>query len=135
MHILKVGDDADPPIVLLYGCGSLAQKMPASFRKTGLHIAAPDRPGCGFSNPLPQGQRGLLAQSLWLEEVAGALGFGSLTITGHPIGCAATIPLAQRRPDLVSCLVLIAPFGRPTPEQATVLLCLAVAPGTGSVLQ
>ncbi|MVA37412.1 alpha/beta fold hydrolase [Agrobacterium vitis] len=133
VHILRVGDDADPPIVLLHGCGSLAQEVLAPFRKTGLHIVAPDRPGYGFSDPLPVGQRGPFAQSLWIEELASALGFGRLTIAGHSISCAPAILLAQRRPDLVRSLVLIAPFCRPTPEQAMLLLRLAVAPGIGGV--
>lgn len=133
MHLLKVGDDADPPIVLLHGCGSLAQEVLAPFRNAGLRIVAPDRPGYGFSDTLPQGQRGPLAQSIWLEELADALGFRSLTIAGHSIGCAPAILLAQRRPDLVKSLVLIAPFCRPTPEQAMVLLRLAVTPGIGGV--
>ena len=133
VHLLKIDNDADPPIVLLHGCGSLAQEVLAPFRKTGLHIVTPDRPGYGFSDPLPQGQRGPLGQSRWLEEFVDALGFGSLTIVGHSIGCAPAILLAQRRPDLVKSLVLIAPFCRPTPEQAMVLLRLAVTPGIGGV--
>jgi len=88
VHLLKVGDDADPPIVLLHGCGSIAQEALAPFRKTGLHIVAPDWPGYGFSDPLPQGQRGPLAQSIWLEKLADALGFRSLT--------SPAIPLAAR---------------------------------------
>ncbi|MFP3547474.1 alpha/beta hydrolase [Rhizobium sp. SIMBA_035] len=133
VHLLEERDSAGPPVLLLHGCGSLAQEVLAPFRNAGLHIVAPDRPGYGFSDPLPQGQRGPLAQSQWLEELADALGFGSLTIAGHSIGCAPAILLAQRRPDLVRSLVLIAPFCRPTPEQAMVLLRLAVAPGIGGV--
>ena len=133
VHLLKVGDDACPPIALLHGCGSLGQEVLAPFRNAGLHIVAPDRPGYGFSDPLPQGQRGPLAQSIWLEELADALGLGSLTIAGHSIGCAPAILLSQRRPELVRSLVLIAPFCRPTPEQAILLLRLAVAPGIGGV--
>jgi pimeloyl-ACP methyl ester carboxylesterase len=133
VHVMKVGDDAGPPIVLLHGCGSLAQEVLAPFRNAGLDIVAPDRPGYGFSDPLPQGQRGPLGQSRWLEEFVDALGFGSLTIAGHSIGCAPAILLAQRCPDLVKSLVLIAPFCRPTPEQTMVLLRLAVAPGIGGL--
>lgn len=112
VHLLNVGDDAYPPVVLLHGCGSLAQEVLAPFRKTGLHIVAPDRPGYGLSDPLPQRLRGPLAQSLWLEDFVDALGFSSLTIAGHSIGCAPAILLARRRPDLVKSLVLIAPFCR-----------------------
>ncbi|WP_234908205.1 alpha/beta fold hydrolase [Rhizobium rhizogenes] len=133
VHVMKVGDDAGPPIVLLHGCGSLAQEVLTPFRNAGLDIVAPDRPSYGFSDPLPQGQRGPLGQSRWLEEFVDALGFGSLTIAGHSIGCAPAILLAQRCPDLVKSLVLIAPFCRPTPEQTMVLLRLAVAPGIGGL--
>ncbi|MBY2989070.1 alpha/beta fold hydrolase [Rhizobium leguminosarum] len=133
VHLLNVGDDAYPPVVLLHGCGSLAQEVLAPFRKTGLHIVAPDRPGYGLSDPLPQRLRGPLAQSLWLEDFVDALGFSSLTIAGHSIGCAPAILLARRRPDLVKSLVLIAPFCRPTPEQAMLLLRLAIAPWIGGM--
>ena len=77
VHLLKVGDDADPPIVLLYGCGSLAQEALAPFRNAGLHIVAPDRSGYGFNDPLPQGQGGPLAQSLWPEELPASLGLAA----------------------------------------------------------
>jgi pimeloyl-ACP methyl ester carboxylesterase len=133
VHFLEDGDSADPPIVLLRGCGSLAQEALAPFRNAGLHIVAPDRPGYGFSDPLPQRLRGPQAQSIWLEHLVDALGFGSLTTAGHSIGCAPAILLAQPRPDLVQSLVLIAPFCRPTPEKAMVLLRLAVAPGIGGL--
>jgi pimeloyl-ACP methyl ester carboxylesterase len=133
VHFLEDGGSADPPVVLLHGCGSLAQEVMAPFRKMGLHIVAPDRPGYGFSDPLPQRLRGPLAQSIWLERLVEALEVDGLTIAGHSIGCAPAILLARRRPDLVRSLLLIAPFCRPTPEQAILLLRLAVAPGIGGL--
>jgi hypothetical protein len=44
MDFLEDGDSADPHIVLLRGCGSLAQEALAPFRNAWLHIVAPDRP-------------------------------------------------------------------------------------------
>jgi pimeloyl-ACP methyl ester carboxylesterase len=59
-----------------------AQEVLAPFRNAGLHIVAPDRPRCGSSYPLPRGQRGSLAQSIWLKRLVDALGFASLTMVG-----------------------------------------------------
>lgn len=130
VHFLEHGDEAAPSVVLLHGCGSLAQEVLAPLRETDLHIVAPDRPGYGFSESLAGG-RGPLAQSYWLEELIEALQLHDVVLAGHSIGCAPLLILAERRPDLVSGLCLIAPFCRPTPEQTMLLLRIAVAPAVG----
>lgn len=131
IHFLEEGDELAPSVVLLHGCGSLAQEVVAPFRGTGLHIVAPDRPGYGFTEPLPPGHRGPLAQSVWLEQLIEALQLHEITLAAHSIGCAPLLLLADRRPDLVKSIFLMAPFCRPTPEQTMLLLRLAVAPGVG----
>ncbi|MFP3547015.1 alpha/beta hydrolase [Rhizobium sp. SIMBA_035] len=131
VHVLEEGKKAAASVVLLHGCGSLAQEVLAPFSATGLHIVAPDRPGYGFSEPLSPGQRGPLAQSVWLEQLIEVLHLQDVTLAGHSIGCAPLLLLANRRPDLAKALFLIAPFCRPTPQQTMLLLRLAVAPGVG----
>jgi pimeloyl-ACP methyl ester carboxylesterase len=131
VHVLEAGDKAGPPVLMLHGCGSLAEEVMSPFSNMALHIIAPDRPGFGFSGALGQTQRGPLAQSYWLEHLAAALKIDRVILVGHSIGCAPAILLADRRPDIVKSLLLMAPFCRPTPEQKMLLLRLATAPGIG----
>jgi hypothetical protein len=68
-----------------------------------------------------------------VKDACGTVPLPSLTRTfTWPIHrLRAGYSLAQRRPDLVRSLVLIAPFCRPTPQPAILLLRLTVAPGIG----
>jgi pimeloyl-ACP methyl ester carboxylesterase len=132
-HLLDVGPQRQQAILLLHGCGSLAQEVIAPFEGRGLHIIALDRPGYGFSEPLPVGERGPVQQSKWLEKVFERLQLRRATLAAHSIACAPALLLAQRRPDLVRSLVLIAPFCRPTREKAMILLRMAVAPYIGPI--
>lgn len=134
VHVLEAGDKSGPPVLMLHGCGSLAEEVMAPFSNMALHIIAPDRPGFGFSGALGRTQRGPLAQSYWLEHLAAALKIDRMVLVGHSFGCAPAILLAGRRPDIVKSLLLMAPFCRPTPEQKMLLLRLATAPGIGPFL-
>jgi len=73
IHMLESGSAGADPVVLLHGCGSIAEEVMMPFSGSGLHILAPDRPGYGFSAALPAGERGPLGQSFWLERLLEAV--------------------------------------------------------------
>ncbi len=132
VHILESGNALGRPVVILHGCGSLAQEVLLPFESSPHRMIAVDRPGYGYSTPLPEGQRGPFGQSIWLEQLFEYLELGNVIVVAHSIGCAAALHLAARRPDLLSGLLLISPCCRPVPFKPLVMLRAAVAPMIGA---
>ena len=136
IHALRSCPANAQEVVFLHGCGSLAEEVVAPFEgRETFGIIAPDRPGYGFSSPLPVGNRGPLGQSFWLEAFLDHLGGLPRVLAAHSVGCAASLLLAQRRPDLVRAMLLIAPCCRPVPFKPLVLLRMAMMPVIGNVVR
>ncbi|MGR9557337.1 alpha/beta fold hydrolase (plasmid) [Rhizobium leguminosarum] len=136
IHLLRRSRANRPEVVFLHGCGSLAEEVVAPFEvHENIGIIAPDRPGYGFSSPLPSGSQGPLGQSFWLETFLEHIGGGPRVLVGHSIGCAPPLLLAQRRPDLVRAMLLIAPCCRPVSFKPFVLLRTAMMPMIGSAVR
>lgn len=133
--MLESGDEGTGTVVVLHGCGSLAEEVILPFGGSGFHIIAPDRPGYGFSSPLPVGERGPLGQSFWLERFLDAMGLENVVLAAHSIGAAAALHLAARRPELLKGLLLISPCCRPVPFKPLIMLRSAVAPMLGPVIR
>jgi pimeloyl-ACP methyl ester carboxylesterase len=135
VHILECGDPLGPEVVMLHGCGSLAEEVMLPFETAGFRIMAPDRPGYGFSTALPRGECGPVGQSAWLEQVFDRLRLKKALLFAHSIGSASALHLAIRRPDLVRGVLLIAPCCRPVPFKPFLVLRTAVAPIVGEVVR
>lgn len=133
VHILESGDVAGRPVVVLHGCGSLAQEVLLPFENSAYRLIAVDRPGYGHSTPLPEGERGGFGQSVWLERLLEFLDIRNVIIVAHSIGCAPALHLAARRRDLVSGLLLISPCCRPVPFKPLITLRAASAPMIGAL--
>lgn len=135
VHVLEEG--SGDPVLLLHGCGSLAEEILAAFtgRCEGRRLLAVDRPGYGGSDPLPDRESGPDAQADWLAAVMEALDLPSAIIVGHSYGAATALFLAGRHSERVEGLMLVAPFCRPTPHAAMPLLHLAIAPVIGSFIR
>ncbi|WP_245503996.1 alpha/beta fold hydrolase [Rhizobium leguminosarum] len=110
VHILGGGNSHGIPVVLLHGCGSLAQEILLPFDNSDIRIIAPDRPGYGLSTPAAPAERGPEGQSFWLERLLTSLDLSEVRIVAHSIGSVAALHLAARRPDLVRGLFLISPI-------------------------
>ncbi|EJZ19023.1 alpha/beta hydrolase, partial [Rhizobium sp. Pop5] len=135
VHVLESGDLNASPVLVLHGCGSLAEEVLLPFAQSEFRIVAPDRPGYGFSDPLPPAERGPVGQSIWLERLLDALGLRGIPVVAHSIGCAPALHLAARRPELVSGLLLISPCCRPVPSKSLPLLRASAAPVVGSLIR
>ncbi|MBB3590790.1 pimeloyl-ACP methyl ester carboxylesterase [Rhizobium sp. BK529] len=133
--MLESGSADGNPVVLLHGCGSIAEEVMMPFAESGFNIIAPDRPGYGFSQSLPAGERGPLGQSFWLQRFLEALDHEKVVLAAHSIGCAPALHLSVRRPDLVKGLLLISPCCRPVPFKPFIVLRSAMAPFVGSVIR
>jgi pimeloyl-ACP methyl ester carboxylesterase len=127
---------SDPAVVLLHGNGSIAEEvlraLPAS---PGLRRIAPDRPGYGYSAPLPDRLRGPLGQAAWLEAFLNCIGIRRTLIVAHSLAAGTAFCFAGRRPEQLSRLILFAPFCRPTPHRWIPGLRLAVAPLIGGLIR
>ncbi|MEF0941351.1 alpha/beta fold hydrolase [Rhizobium sp. BR 362] len=135
IHILESGSQNGSPVVLLHGCGSLAEEVLIPFENGEFRLIAPDRPGYGFSTSLPTADRGPLGQSFWLERFLDASGLASVWIVAHSIGSASALHLAARRPDLVKALLLISPCCSPVRAKPLIVLRAASAPLVGGLIR
>jgi pimeloyl-ACP methyl ester carboxylesterase len=135
IHVLECGDRRGSDVVMLHGCGSVAEEVVMPFEGSGFRIIAPDRPGYGFSSQLPQGARGPIGQAVWLESLFESMGLSRVLLVAHSLGSAAALHLAIRRPDLVRGILLISPCCRPVPFKPFIVLRTAVAPLVGDVVR
>ena len=109
VHYLEWGPSAAPTIVCLHGGGQTAYMYEdlGTALGTRYHVVAPDLPGHGESEPLPDEpfNRQVLARTLppLLEE----FGIRRAVFVGASLGGIAGLTLAAMRQDLVTALVLI----------------------------
>lgn len=135
VHWIEEGEG--PTVVILHGCGSLAQEVFAamSTRFPDRRLIAIDRPGYGLSDPLVGAACGPIAQAAWLSDVLDALGLERIVLAAHSIGSAPALVQALDRPDRLAGLLLVAPFCRPTPHMLLPLLRVAGTPLVGDFLR
>lgn len=114
IHYLQQG--AGPDLVLIHGAsGSLLDfqfGMMAELAKT-YRVTAFDRPGLGFSEPLPQGNDQLAAQADALRAASAQLGLRDVLLVGQSYG--GSVALAWALQDAPRALVLIAAPSLPWP--------------------
>lgn len=130
-HCLQSG--IGEPILLLHGLGSLGEEILSVFAgapSLGRCIAV-DRPGYGWSTPLPPKSAGPDGQALWLAAVMDALALDRAFVVAHSIGASAALALAARHPERVRGLLLIAPYCRPSRPGFVPLIRAAAAPVIG----
>lgn len=100
------------PLVLIHGLGgaasnwrTLAPGLAERFR-----VLVPELPGHGGSSPLPA-PTGVEGFADRVALVLDAEGCSSATVAGHSFGGATALVLAERRPELVDGLLLVAAAG------------------------
>jgi pimeloyl-ACP methyl ester carboxylesterase len=103
---------AGPSLLLLHGLGGGAlnwvELLPSLLDR--YRVAVPDLPGHGRSGPLGPGA----AMAAYADVVAALTErehSGPALVAGHSFGGLVALRLAQRRPDLVRGLLLLAPAG------------------------
>lgn len=131
VHCLQTG--AGEPVLLLHGLGSLGEEMLSVFAAapSPVRCIAVDRPGYGWSTPLPRKSAGADGQALWLADVMDALALERAFVVAHSIGASAALALAARSPERVRGLLLIAPYCRPSRPGFVPLIRAAAMPVVG----
>jgi pimeloyl-ACP methyl ester carboxylesterase len=105
-HYRKAG--SGPVLVMLHASPlSSAFLVPLIERFQGLvTVFAPDTPGYGASDPLPQPPVDLDGYADWLFRFLEALGIGKAGIYGSATGAQIAIRFARNHPDLVEFALL-----------------------------
>jgi pimeloyl-ACP methyl ester carboxylesterase len=110
LHYVKQGSGS--PVVLIHGlAGNLRNftgTIAADLAKTHTVIAI-DRPGSGYSAPLPGGNASVQEQAAFIQRALQQLGIERPILVGHSLGGAVSLAYALQYPAETKALVLVAP--------------------------
>lgn len=137
LHYVESGEG--DPLVLLHG----RMTMGLDFLMSGLvHRAAGkyrvivfDRPGYGYSDPLPGGEVAPEAQARVLHEALRRIGAERPIVVGHSWGALVAMAMALDQPRSVRALVLLSGYLYPTARLDTLLEGPAALPGMGDLMR
>jgi pimeloyl-ACP methyl ester carboxylesterase len=135
LHVTEQGEG--PPLLLIHGLGaqlrSFAQEMVEELARDHRVIRV-DRPGSGYSPPLPSRSQHLFDQAEAIAGLIEAMGLEKPWLVGHSLGGALSLHVAEHHPDKIAGLALIAPATQPVPAVPDVFRGLMVPlPLTGLV--
>ena len=114
LHVVEKGDETAPPLLMIHGLGGnlrhfsygMVDALAGQFR-----VIAVDRPGAGWSERKPGASAALGAQADAMAALIDQLQLREKPVViGHSLGGAVSLALAQRHPEKVAGLALIAPL-------------------------
>lgn len=137
LHVTEQG--SGPPLLLIHGLSaqlrSFAQSMVDDLARDH-RVVRVDRPGSGYSPPLPSGSQHLADQADAIAALIDTLGPDRPWIVGHSLGGALALQIAERHPGKIAGLALIAPATQPVHDVPEVFRGLMVPlPIAGLVAQ
>ncbi len=127
LHVVERGEG--PTLLLVHGlAGQLRHFTYAivDLLASRYRVVAVDRPGSGYSVRAPGASATLGAQADMLAALIDGLNLGRPAVVGHSLGGAVALALAQRHPERVAALALIAPFTHPVNEVHPVFAALKI---------
>ena len=117
LHVVERGQG--PALLLVHGlAGQLRHFTYDIVERLAINhrVVAVDRPGSGYSIRTPGASAALGAQADVLVALIEHLQLGRPVVVGHSMGGAVALALAQRHPERVAALALIAPLTHPVQE-------------------
>lgn len=113
LRVARAGEDQGTPLVLVHGLSSShvcwTRLVPERGHRPG-PILAPDLPGFGGSDPVGEGYDVAVVADALAAGLA-ELGFDRFDLAGHSLGGLISTVLADRHPERVGRLVLVAAAG------------------------
>lgn len=129
LHVAEEGKGK--PLLLIHGLSaqlrSFGRPMIDELAKNHRVIRV-DRPGSGYSPPLPSGSQHLSDQADAIAALIDTLGLEQPVLVGHSLGGALSLHVAERHPGKVAALALIAPATQPVAEVPEVFRGLMIPP-------
>jgi pimeloyl-ACP methyl ester carboxylesterase len=128
LHVVERGQG--PAVLMVHGlAGQLCHFTYAIADQLASHyrVVAVDRPGSGYSVRAPRASAALGAQADVLAALIDELGLGRPLVVGHSLGGAVALALAQRHPERVAGLLLLAPLTHPVREISPVFRGLQIS--------
>jgi len=128
LHVVERGQG--PTLLLVHGLAGqlchftygIVDLLASRYR-----VVAVDRPGSGYSVRAAGSSAALGAQAEVLAALIDALKLGRPVVVGHSLGGAVALALAQRHPERVAGLALIAPLTHPVEDVPPVFSALKIA--------
>ena len=111
LHYVDQGQG--PAIVMIHGLAGNLQNFTygvATPLAQNHRVICVDRPGCGYSERSSNADASLEAQADTIVSLLDHLQIESAVFVGHSLGGAISLAAAQRHPDRVKALALIAPL-------------------------
>ena len=111
LHYIDQGQG--PAIVMIHGLAGNLQNFTygvAAPLAQKHRVICVDRPGCGYSNRSSSADASLEAQADTIVSLLDHLQIESAVFVGHSLGGAILLAAAQRHPERVKALALIAPL-------------------------
>ena len=119
-----------PVILMIHGLAGSLQNFTygvASPLAQNYRVICVDRPGCGYSVRPNDADSSLEAQADTMAQLLDHLGIESAVIVGHSLGGAVSLAMAQRHPQKVKALALVAPLTHLPEETAPVFKPLDIS--------
>ena len=127
-----------PDLILIHGALGNLRDMTFSLRDRltdRYRVTTFDRPGFGYSDPLPDSGASLLSQALVLQAAARDIGVTNPIVMGHSYGGAVALSWGMN-PDILppSALVLVSAPTLPWPGKLDILYRVTGSPVGGALV-
>ncbi len=127
LHVVERGQG--PGLLLVHGlAGNLCHYTYGVFDALAAHyrVVAVDRPGSGYSARAQGASAAVGAQADVMAALIDKLQLGRTVVVGHSLGGAVALALAQRHPQCVAALALVAPLTHAVKEMPTAFKGLVI---------